>query len=104
MSRTRYQIIYWRDIPVHVRVKDGRKRTTMRLSSRFQETVHRAAFRAKAITGEAYIEEWRPSAWQEYEGDPQTTLETITAGLESSYTEERLDKLARNKGYEAGQT
>lgn len=103
MLRTKYQIIYWRDIPVQVRVKDGRKRTTQPLSPRFQETVHRAAYRAKAITGEAYMEEWQPSRWRDFEGDPQTTLNTITAGLEHSYTDDRLDKLARNKGYEKGQ-
>ena len=60
---TKTQVIYWRDIPVQVRVKNGRSRKTHPLSPRFQKTVYRAAYRAKAINGDAYTNAWHSSTW-----------------------------------------
>ena len=96
----KYQIIYWRNIPVQVRVRNGRKRQTQPLSDRFQKSVHRAAYRGKAITGDAYIEEWQPTRWQERVGEPQDVLQQVAAELEAAYTDARLDELAKNKGYD----
>ena len=97
---TRYQIIYWRDIPVQVKIRSDDSRLSRPLSPRFQKTVHRAAFRAKAITGFAYIQEWRPSDWNEREEAAPELLVRVTAELETAYSDKRLDALARNKGYE----
>lgn len=97
---TRYQIIYWRDIPVQVRVRNGRSRLTHPLSPRFQEAVHRAAFRAKAINGFEYIQEWEPGDWQEREGEAQEVITAVAAELEAAYTNERLDQIARNEGHD----
>lgn len=97
---TRYQIIYWRDIPVQVKVRDDRARLSRPLSSRFQKTVYRAAYRAKAINGSEYIQEWRPSDWVELDNGAEDVLTAVTAELESAYSDERLDRLARNKGFE----
>lgn len=98
--KTRYQIIYWRDIPVQVRVRNGRTRLTALLSPRFQNTVYRAAYRAKAITGDAYMQAWRPSDWREREGEPQAVLQAVLAEVEAAYSEQRLESLARSKGYD----
>ena len=96
----KYQIIYWRDIPVQVRVSQGRERLSKLLSPRFQQSVYRAAYRAKAINGQAYIEEWRPSEWQIMDGDLEKIASLVITDLEGSYSDKRLDKLARNKGFE----
>ncbi|MFN2103444.1 MAG: virulence factor [Candidatus Promineifilaceae bacterium] len=97
---TRYQIIYWRDIPVQVKVRDGGARLSRPLSPRFQKTVYRAAYRARAINGSEYIQEWRPSDWVELDKGAQEVMTTVSAELESDYSDERLDRLARNKGFE----
>jgi hypothetical protein len=97
---TRSQIVYWRDIPVHVRVRQEKTRLSRALSARFQQTVYRAAYRAKAITGEDYMREWQPSLWREHQQTAEEVLDLVTAELEADYTDERLDRLARNKGYE----
>ena len=97
---TRYQIIYWRDIPVQVKIRSDDSRLSGQLSPRFQKTVHRAAFRAKAITGPAYMQEWRPSDWYEREEAASELLTVITAELETAYSDKRLDTLAHNKGFE----
>lgn len=97
---SRYQIVYWRDIPVHIKVRDGQTRLSQALSPRFQQTVHRAAYRAKAINGSDYMSEWKPSDWHEQPSTAESVLMTVTAELEASYSDERLEKLAQNKGFE----
>jgi len=42
-------IVYWRDIPAQVIIKQGRKAAKRELSARFQEAIDMAAMRAKAI-------------------------------------------------------
>ncbi len=94
------QVIHWREIPVQVKVKNGRFRRKQPLSPRFQKTVYRAAFRAKAINGDAYQEGWTLSDWQDRDGGEEEVLTAVVTEIEIAYTDERLDKLARNKGYE----
>ncbi len=94
------QIISWRDIPVQVRVKNGRFRHTRQLSTRFQQAVYRAAYRSKAISGDAYQDEWTVSKWQDQEGEVEEVLTAVSTNLETTYSDDRLDRLARNKGYE----
>ena len=93
------QLICWRDIPVQVRVKNGRLRQTHPLTPRFQKTVYRAAFRAKAINGNAYTDSWRTTTWQTYE---QSAAQIVNE-IEADYSDKRLDELARNKGFEKGE-
>lgn len=97
---TKVQLIYWRDIPAQVRVKNGRFRMSKLLSPRFQKTIHRAAFRAKAINGSAYTDSWRSVTLQLDENDAETAVNQIAAKIEAVYTDERLDRLARSKGIE----
>ena len=95
----KFQIIYWRDIPVQVRLRNGRHRYSQPLSDRFQQTIYRAAYRAKAITGDAYLEEWRQTEWQERVGEMAEVATAVVAELEATYSDEALDSLARNKGF-----
>ena len=97
--KSHYQIIYWRDIPTQVRGRNGRSRLTRPLSPRFQKAIHRAAFCAKAINGLDYIEEWQLSDWQDRDDNVEDVLTAVVTQLENDYTDVRLDKLARNKGY-----
>lgn len=104
-NHIQYQIIYWRDIPVQLRVQQGRNRLSHQLPEVFQKTVYRAAYRAKAITGDAYEASWRAEGWFSFEGsDGNGELEeaasTIAVDVASQYDEARLDALALNKGYE----
>jgi hypothetical protein len=99
--KTLVQIIYWRDIPTHVRVRRGRQRVSHPLPERFQKTVYRAAYRGKAITGQAFEEAWHAEDRVEYEGeetDLQQIAAALAADLEAAYGQERLNDLALNKG------
>jgi len=98
--KTTYQIIYWRDIPAQVRVKE-QKGHSRQLPERFERAIDRAAMHAGAINTDDYLAEWRKSDWQEREGDPEIVVETLLAEFEAAYPEERLQVMARNGGREA---
>lgn len=102
-----FQIVYWRDIPSQVKVRAGRERASCVLPERFQEAIDEAAMHAH-LTGEnAYLEEWRTTAWheieqkagQEHGGDLQALAERLAGELEASYPPERLEALKNNLGY-----
>jgi hypothetical protein len=100
MSETsEYQLICWRDVPVQVRVRGGGERHSRKLPERFQQAATRSAYRARAITGDAYMAAWTSSPWQPYAAGAAQTLQAIIAELETSYPQARLDALVRNKGY-----
>ena len=95
-----YQIISWRDVPVQVRVRGGGERRSCELPERFQQAATRSAYRARAITGEAYMSAWTSGPWQPYAASVDRALSEIVAELEASYPQTRLDKLIMNKGHE----
>lgn len=104
-NTVQYQIIYWRDIPVQLRVQHGRNRLSHKLPEIFQKTVYRAAYRAKAITGDAYQESWRAQGWFRFEGETgedglEEIATRIAAHVATQYSEARLNKLALNEGHE----
>ena len=95
-----YKIIYWRDMPSHLKIRNGRERLSVPLSARFQTAIHRAAYRAKAISGEGYMQAWNSSSWIPREGDPHAAANQLLGELDAQYDSDKLDQLARNKGYD----
>lgn len=98
---TEYQIIYWRDVPVQVRVRQGRERVSQLLPERFQAAAKRAAYRGRAITGEAYMSAWNSTPWQNHTATFDEALATIVAAVEADYPPELLVHLIDNKGFRA---
>ncbi len=91
--------IFWRDIPSQIMVRKGRQRAKAMLSARFQEAIDRAAMRAGKGSSEQYLEDWR----REYddlrgESNMQEIATAAVQQLESSFTDEDLERLIRNKG------
>lgn len=97
---TKYQIIYWRDIPAQVKVKAGRRRAGRPLSSRFPVAIDEAAMRAGITESDDYLAEWRNGDWQEREGELETVADALVAELETAYPPERLRKLVKQHGLE----
>ena len=95
-----YQIIFWRDIPVQVKVRSAGQRINRQLSARFQEAIDEAAMRARTTSTEDYLEEWHASEWQSGEGEAEQLADSMAAQLESDYPPERLKALVINRGYE----
>ncbi|HEY3128751.1 MAG TPA: virulence factor [Acidobacteriota bacterium] len=97
---TKFQIIYWRDIPAQVKVHAGTKRVTRPLSGRFQEAIDQAAMRTKATKTDDYLEMWRTSDWKERDGDPESVADALANELEMAYTRIRLETLVLSGGHE----
>jgi hypothetical protein len=97
--KTVYQIVYWREIPVQVKVRSGQQRVARPLSSRFQEAIDAAAMHAKATSTDDYLEDWHVSDWEDGEGDAEVFADSLVSRLEADYPPPRLEELRIRKGY-----
>ena len=97
-----YQIVSWRDIPAQVKVRAGRTRASRVLSERFQRAIDEAAMRAGKSGSDEYLSEWRTSEPQAREGEPEAVADEIVSELEVAYPDERLQRLASQRGLAAG--
>jgi hypothetical protein len=91
--------VYWRDIPAQVIVKAGRKNAKRELPQRFQEAIDIAAMRSKAHETDAYLEEWRRGSPVECGNDLEYEADLALNQLESQFTDEQLDAIAKNGGH-----
>ena len=90
--------VYWRDIPAQVIGRKGRKSTVKRvLDPRFQRAIDRAAMRAGRGSSDKYLEDWRRES-QACEGDLDQAVNDQAARLESEFSAEALDRIARAGG------
>lgn len=96
---TKYQIIYWRDIPAQVKVQAGKTKVSQQLPTRFEQAIDRAAMHSGAINSDDYLAEWRRSEWQEREGDPEAVAEALVAELDAAYSRDDLRDIAHNGGH-----
>jgi hypothetical protein len=92
-------IIYWRDIPAQVMAKQGRQRARHRLSDRFQHGIDRAAMRAKKLSADAYLDDWRRETVKKT-GEMDALVQETALRLESEYDDLRLERIVKNKGLE----
>jgi len=97
---TKYQIVYWRDIPAQVKVKAGRNRAGRPLSDRFPVAIDEAAMRAGLTGSDDYLAQWRNGRWQEREGDFEDIADSIVTEIETTYPPERLRTLIQQHGLE----
>jgi hypothetical protein len=91
-------VIHWREIPAQVVAKAGRETARVQLSGRFQQAIDAAAMRAGLIGTDAYLAEWRRET-RACGGDLQAAADEEAGRLESAFTDEDLDHLARAGGF-----
>ena len=96
-------IIFWRDIPSQVIVKQARTTAKSQLSERFLKAIDKAAMRAGRQGSEEYLEDWRRQI-ETCQGDPQTIADTTAEELETSFSDEVLKILVKNKGLKNTET
>lgn len=94
------QVVYWRDIPAQVKVRDGRTRVSRPLGLPFQEAIDAAAMRTGASAADDYLAEWRTSEATDRPGAPEAIADAVVGELESAYPPERLRKLVERGGRE----
>ena len=96
-------IIFWRDIPAQIVVKEGRTKVKSQLSKRFMVAIDRAAMRAGRQGSDEYLEDWRRQI-ETCQGDLQTIADTTAEELETSFSDEVLKILIKNKGLKTSET
>jgi hypothetical protein len=96
---SKYQIIYWRDIPAQIKVRSGAARTSRSLSERFQQAIDEAAMREGLIGTDEYLAMWRTSPWLDREGELEEAATTLILELESAYPQDRLADLVAAGGH-----
>ena len=92
-------IVYWRDIPAQVIVKQGRTAAKRQLPERFEQAIDRCAMKVGAKDADAYMAEWRKAASYEVEGEPDAVAAAEAARIEAEYDTERLKALIDNSGH-----
>lgn len=92
-------IVYWRDIPAQVIVKQGRKAAKRPLAERFEQAIDRCAMRVGARDTDAYLAEWRRGGQIEVEGDIEEVAAAEAARLEAEFDEARLKALVADGGW-----
>ncbi|MFO1150916.1 MAG: virulence factor [Alsobacter sp.] len=91
-------IVYWRDIPAQVIVKQGRKSAKRELPLRFTEAVDMAAMRSGAAATDDYLADWRRADPVECGDDLEAEAEAAARRLEAEYDAETLKALVFNQG------
>jgi hypothetical protein len=93
-------IVYWRDIPAQVIVKQGRTSAKRQLSDLYQKAIDAAAMKAGAASTDAYLNDWRRGEPQPVEGNVETLADAAVADLEAAYGADRLQSLISGGGLE----
>jgi hypothetical protein len=73
----KYQVLYWHNIPLQVRVKEGRTRTSKELPQRFQVAVDNASMEAGLTGDQAYLDLLRWTPAEERPGTPEEILAAV---------------------------
>ncbi|MBV2184094.1 MAG: virulence factor [Rhizobium sp.] len=95
-------IVYWRDIPAQVIVKQGRKSAKRELSLRFTEAIDMAAMRTGAAETDDYLAEWRKGDPEPVGDDLEAEADAAAVALEAAYDKARLVSLVHAGGRENG--
>ncbi len=78
-----YQILYWRDIPVQIKLFVGKRPRSHQLPARYQNWVDRIAM-AEGLTGtDAYLDLWQWSEKLEQTGEADEVLEELLRETEA---------------------
>ncbi|OJT96985.1 hypothetical protein DEM27_10145 [Metarhizobium album] len=96
-------VVFWRDIPAQVIIKQGRKSAKRELSLRFTEAIDMAAMRTGAAESGDYLAEWRKADPVPVSSDDlEAEADTAVAEIEAAYDRERLVALVKAGGRDNG--
>lgn len=94
----RMTVVYWRDIPTQVIVKQGRTSARAKLTERFDHGIDRAAMRAGRGSSDAYLDDWRREQVKCSGDDLQQLADAKAAELEAKFDSTQLEKLVKAGG------
>jgi hypothetical protein len=91
-------VVFWRDIPAQVIVRQGRTAEKRELPERFIQAIDRCAMKVGARDSDAYLAEWRRGEPEACGDDLKAEADTAVASIEATYDAERLKALVANDG------
>lgn len=91
-------IVYWRDIPAQVIVRERRRTAKRELPLRFIEAIDMCAMKTGAAETDEYLAQWRRSDPVEVSVDLEAEAELAMQNIENEYTKERLVELINQGG------
>ncbi|CAH0340790.1 virulence factor [Rhizobium sp. CECT 9324] len=95
-------IVFWRDIPAQVIIKQGRKAAKRELSLRFTEAIDMCAMRTGAAETEDYLAEWRKADPIPVGDDLEAEADKALTEIEAAYDKARLVALVHAGGRDNG--
>jgi hypothetical protein len=96
-------VVYWRDIPAQVIVKQGRTAAKRQLPERFEQAIDRCAMKVGARDSDTYLAEWRRGEAVPVEGDLEEMAEAEAVRLDTEFDAERIKALIANGGWAVAQ-
>ena len=96
-------VVYWRDIPAQVIVRQGRTAAKRQLPERFEQAIDRCAMKVGARDTDAYLAEWRRGEPVQVEGDMEEAVAAEATRLETEFDVERIKALIANDGWALAQ-
>jgi hypothetical protein len=99
-ARNEVVVILWRDIPAQVNGQSGRERHRVLLDPKFQRAIDRAKRKARIVTAQEDVAQWRRVSTP-CDGDPALAAAETARRLEAEYSEQRLGTIAYNGGVDA---
>ena len=91
-------VVYWRDIPAQVIIKQGRKSAKRELPPRFGEAIDMAAMRSGAADTDDYLAAWRKSAPLPVSDELEAEADKAARRIEAEYDKARLAALVNTGG------
>jgi hypothetical protein len=95
-------IVYWRDIPAQIIVKQGRTAEKRELPPQFIQAIDRTAMKIGAKESDAYLAEWRKSAPEACGDDLAAIADAEAAKLVEVYDQTTLNRLVAAEGWDKG--
>ena len=95
----RMTVVYWRDIPAQVIVRQGREAAKRQLPERFEQAIDRCAMKVGASDTDAYLAEWRRGAPIPVAGDIEQAAAAEAARIEAEFDAARIKALIANGGW-----
>ncbi len=93
-------IVYWRDIPAQVIVRQGRNNAKRELPERFGVAIDACAMRIGAKDSDAYLAEWRKGTPEECGDDLEAEAQAAHDHLDATYDRARVKALVDADGWE----
>lgn len=93
-------VVYWRDIPAQVIVRQGRTAAKRQLPERFEQAIDRCAMKVGARDTDSYLAEWRRGAPEERAGELEALAEAEATRITEEFDTARIRALIENDGWD----